>query len=107
MISPKTAVTIIVSAVISSLVTVFTMKALANWEIENAPKIEVLIATENIPVGTILTDHHLDRKTVFRDSVYSKVFRHDQKDRIVGRTLGLPLRKGEQVTWMHVGAYVF
>lgn len=102
----NTAILIILLAAVSSLLSVFIMNSVANSEITNAVKIEVIVATEDLPVGTVLTDRQLEGKTVFRESVDSKVFRLNQKEFIVGKTLNFPARKGGQISWMHIGTVV-
>jgi len=71
---------------------------------ENAARVSILVAREDLPRGTVLTTQNMRSEDVFKSSVNNQVFESDKIQFLIGKTLEFPLRKGTAISWFHVGA---
>lgn len=71
---------------------------------ENARRVAVLVAREDLPAGTTLDSQNTTAREVFEAGLSRQVFRADQRNIVLGKTLRYPLRKGSPIDWVHVGA---
>ena len=69
---------------------------------EGAVKIKVIVAKTDIPAMTELKSTDLAMKSVYKSAVGDNVFLPSDVDRIKGKRLKYPLKRGEPVWWSHV-----
>jgi pilus assembly protein CpaB len=70
----------------------------------SATKVPIVVASEDLAVGTVLTSQNLRVREVFEAGLGRQVFRADQQRFLIGKTLRYPLRANSPVDWVHVGA---
>jgi len=70
----------------------------------DATRIQILVAREDLPAGTVLSSQHVRSTEVFETGVSRQVFKADQLQHVLGRTLRYPLRQNSPIDWVHVGA---
>lgn len=70
----------------------------------SAKRVAIVVAREDLAVGTVLTSQNLRTQEVFETGVGRQVFRADQLRFLIGKTLRYPLRANSPVDWVHVGA---
>lgn len=71
---------------------------------EGAEKVAILVARDDLTAGTVLTNQNIMAKEAFKVGLGNQVFRAEERDMVIGRTLKFPLAKGGAVDWVHVGA---
>jgi pilus assembly protein CpaB len=69
---------------------------------EGAVKIKVIVAKMDIPAMTELKTSDLAMKSVYKSAVGDNVFLPEDFDKIKGKRLKYPLKRGEPVWWTHV-----
>lgn len=67
-----------------------------------AEKVTVLVASKNLPAGTILTRKDLGVKDAFKSSVGSNVAQRSDYETVLGRKITLSLERGENLWWTHI-----
>lgn len=71
---------------------------------EKAVKVNIVVAREDLPAGTVLTNQNIHSVEEYKSSVNDTAFTSDKMQFLIGKTLVIPLRKGIAVSWYHVGA---
>jgi len=69
---------------------------------EGAVKIKVIVAKTDIPAMTELKSSDLAMKSVYKSAVGDNVFLPEDFEKIRGKRLKYPLKRGEPVWWTHV-----
>ncbi len=69
----------------------------------NATKVTVVIAREDMPVGTVLTTSNTATTDFFAAGLGSDVFKAEQRNVVLGKSLEFPVRKGNPLRWHHLG----
>ena len=67
-----------------------------------AEEITVIVARRDLPAGQIVAREDLALTELFARAVGQEVFSPDDVDRILGRRLRYPVRRGAPVSWFHI-----
>ena len=69
---------------------------------KGAIKVKVIVAKRDLPAMTVLSIEDLAINSVYKSSVGDNVFRVEDLDKISGKRLKYPLKRGEPLWWTHV-----
>lgn len=69
---------------------------------KGAHRIPIIVASRNVPAGTILQFEDLALSQVFASSVGQNIFGPEDQNRVIGKRLRFPLTRGEPLWWSHV-----
>ena len=103
----KQKIVLIVAIAMGALAFVLThvyIKAEREALFASAKRVPIVVAGEDLAVGTVLTSQNLRIQEVFEAGLGRQVFRAEQQRFLIGKTLRYPLRTGSPVDWVHVGA---
>lgn len=67
-----------------------------------AEKVQVIAAAQDLPATTVLQREDLGLKWVYKSAVGGNVFMAEDANKIVGKTLKFPAKKGYPVLWSQV-----
>ena len=69
---------------------------------KGAVKIKVIVAKRDLPAMTVLSVDDLAINSVYKSSVGDNVFRVEDLNKITGKRLKYPIKRGEPMWWTHV-----
>lgn len=69
---------------------------------EGAQRVPVIVASRNVPAGTVLQFEDLALREVFASAVGQNIFGPEDQHRVIGKRLRFPLQRGEPLWWSHV-----
>jgi pilus assembly protein CpaB len=103
----KQKIVLIVAIAMGALAFVLTHAYIRKVESDlfaQARRVPIVVAREDLAVGTVLTSQNTTITEVFEAGLGRQVFRADQRQFLIGKTLRYPLRANSPVDWVHVGA---
>jgi pilus assembly protein CpaB len=71
---------------------------------EDATRVSILAAKQDLPAGTVLSSQNIKTTEVFEAGLSRQVFQADRMRFVLGKTLRYPLRNDSPIDWVHVGA---
>ncbi len=69
---------------------------------EGARKVQVVVAADTIPAGTVITRKDLGMRSVFEASVSSHSVTPDEANFVLGKKTVFPLKEGEVLSWSFI-----
>jgi len=103
----KQKIVLIIAVAMGGLAFVLThvyIKAERDALYAKAKKVTILVAREDLPAGTVLSNRNIREQTTYESGVGNQVFKADEIQFVLGKTLRFPLRKDSPLDWVHVGA---
>ncbi len=69
---------------------------------EGAQKVNVVVASDNVPGGTVLTKKDLATADVFESAAGSHAVRRDDVQQVLGKKVMFPISRGDVVSWAFI-----
>ncbi len=89
--------------ILAFVLTHLYLKAELNKLTAGLRKVPVVVAREDLRIGTVLDSSNTAALEVFENGLSPRVFKLEDRNRAMGRSLNFPVKKGEPIMWHHLG----